>query len=165
MCLCQKINFKLLLIVIFVTILTCGFWTVLFYKHTIIGEVVWDINKIFVSVLAFYCLIKSTVAPRYIDFMKIYIRIIFRVWLLIFITFSMYKGTERIAFLLSISFIFGYLEGLIDIEAWIKTIHQRELKFEFINQLLANRMIASIIFINVIHFTCAIILWTFFRYY
>ncbi len=161
----KKTIFKILLVVIFVTILTCSFWTLLFYKHAIIGEVVWDINRIFISVLTFYLIIKLTVSARYIDLIKIYFRIIFRVWLLIFITFSMYKGTERVAFLLSISFIFGYFEGLIDIDAWLKNATQRQFKFSFVNQLLANKIMASVIFINFIHFSCAIILWIFFRYY
>lgn len=161
----KKINFKLLSAVIIITIFTCVFWTVLFYKHTIIGDVVWDINKIFVSVITFYTIVKHTISAKYIDLMKIYIRIIFRVWLLIFITFSMYQGTERVAFLLSISFIFGYLEGLIDIEAWLNNLTPKQFKYSFVNQLIANKMIASIIFINFIHFSCAIILWLFFRYY
>jgi hypothetical protein len=161
----KKINFKLLSAVIIITILTCVFWTVLFYKHNIIGDVVWDINKIFISVLTFYIIVKYTVSSKYIDLIKIYIRIIFRVWLLIFITFSMYQGTERVAFLLSISFIFGYLEGLIDIEAWLNNLTSKQFKYSFVNQLIANKMMASIIFINFIHFSCAIILWLFFRYY
>jgi len=161
----KKINFKLLSAVIIITILTCVFWTVLFYKHNIIGDVVWDINKIFISVLTFYIIVKYTVSSKYIDLIKIYIRIIFRVWLLIFITFSMYQGTERVAFLLSISFIFGYLEGLIDIEAWLNNLTPKQFKYSFVNQLIANKMMASIIFINFIHFSCAIILWLFFRYY
>jgi len=161
----KKPNSKILLIVIFVTILTCSFWTLLFFKHAIIGDVVWDINRIFISVLAFYLIIKLTISASYIDLIKIYFRIIFRVWLLIFITFSMYKGTERVAFLLSISFIFGYFEGLIDIDAWLNTSSPKLFSYLFVNQLLENKMITSIIFINFIHFSCAIILWLFFRFY
>jgi len=158
-------HFKIFLIVVFVSILTCSFWTYLFYNHAIIGDVVWDINRIFIAVLTFYLTIKLMISARYIDLIKIYFRIIFRVWLLIFITFSMYKGTERVAFLLSISFIFGYFEGLIDIDTWLKNNAQRQFKFLVINQVLAHKIMASIIFMNFIHFSCAIILWIFFRYY
>lgn len=161
----KKINYKLLFAVIITTIFTCVFWTVLFYNHTIIGDVVFDINRIFVSVLTFYTTIRYTISDKYIDLMKIYIRIIFRVWLIIFITFSMYQGTERVAFILSISFIFGYLEGLIDIEAWLNNLTQKQFKNTFINRLIANKTTTSIIFINFIHFSCAIILWLFFKYY
>lgn len=161
----KKNNFKLLFAVVTITIFTCVFWSVLFYKHTIIGDVVWDINRIFVSILTFYTIVKYTVSSKYIDLIKIYFRIIFRVWLLIFITFSMHKETDRVAFLLSISFIFGYLEGLIDIEAWLNSRTQKQFKNSFLNRILANKMLTSIIFINFIHFSCAIILWLFFRYY
>lgn len=161
----KKLNLKLLLVATSVSVLTCVFWTVLFYKHAIIGDVVWDINRIFLSVIAFYLVVKLSASSKLIDLIKIYIRIIFRVWLLIFITFSMYKGTERVAFLLSISFIFGYFEGLIDIDAWLNNSTPRRFRYLFINQLLADKMMTSIIFINLIHFSCAIILWLFFRYY
>jgi hypothetical protein len=77
----------------------------------------------------------------------------------------MYQGTERVAFILSISFIFGYLEGLIDIEAWLNNLTQKQFKNTFINRLIANKITTSIIFINFIHFSCAIILWLFFKYY
>jgi hypothetical protein len=157
-----KINFKLLSLVLTVLILTCVFWTLLFYKHAVISKVIWDINIIFLSVVVFYVAVKNIFSEQLIDFVKIYVRIIFRVWLLIFITFSMYQGETRVGFLLSISFIFGYFEGLIDIENWLKSgKHPIKLQPQF----LANTTLTSILFLSGIHFSCAIILWLFFKYY
>lgn len=162
----KKVKLKLLLITLVVTLVTCAFWTILFFKDKVIGEVVWDINTIFISVLSFYFFIKMFISDCYIDLLKIYVRIVFRVWLLIFITFSMYKGTERIAFLLSISFIFGYLEGLIDIENWLETKVNSKLFFwELPNQFSSNKTLLSVMIVNVIHVSCGIVLWLFFKYY
>lgn len=158
----KKIKFKLLSFVIAVIFFTCLFWTLLFYNHEIISKVIWDINIIFLSVVVFYVAVKNIFSEQLIDFVKIYVRIIFRVWLLIFITFSMYQGETRVGFLLSISFIFGYFEGLIDIENWLKS-GKNPIKLQ--PQFLANTTLTSILFLSGIHFSCAIILWLFFKYY
>jgi len=138
------------------------FWTFLFHDHAVMGGLTWEINTIFFSVIAFYLLLKAVFTPKAIDLIKIYIRLIFRVWLLIFITFSMYQGEQRVGFLLSLSFIFGYEEGLIDIENWLRN-HDAKHRFSLVVQ--QHKTLASLFIISVIHFTCAIILWLFFRYY
>lgn len=59
---------------------------------------------------------------KMLEFIKITTRTIFRVWLLIVITFTVSKTTERVGYLLSITFIFGYLESLLDIDRWSKQV-------------------------------------------
>lgn len=153
---------KLAVITVLSTFSAALFWTLLFFRHPVVSELIWDINTIFFSVVAFFLLLKWTLKPKAIDMVKIYVRLIFRVWLLIFISFSMYQGAQRVGFLLSLSFIFGYLEGLIDLDNWLKN---HRFGNRFLVALKHNSAMGSLIILSVFHLSCALILWLFFRYY
>jgi hypothetical protein len=55
-----------------------------------------------------------------LDIIKITFKIIFKVWLIIFIAFSMQNSFNQKAFVLTTTFIFGYLEGLIELNVWLR---------------------------------------------
>lgn len=116
-----KLNTRLLLvtvIAIFIALLT---WTLLFYKNKVLGHVLTDIHLIFLSTLTGYFIIAVLVRQAVLDFIKVFVRTLFRVWLFIFISFAIVRSMDRVGLLLSISFIFGYFEGLLDIDKWLQS--------------------------------------------
>ena len=141
-------------------------WTVLYFRNPLLKDVLWEIHTIFISTLGAYFLIKMFVPSLWIDMFKIFIRTMFRVWLLIFITFAITKSMERVGFILSITFIFGYFEGLLDIDKWLQhgklpgilsTVHLAGSK--------SNQALASIMMMSIIHCLCAFVVLLFYLLY
>ena len=102
------------------------FWPYSFGRYCFIEipflkDVLIDIHLIFSSTLVVYLLMRLLLSLSAMDFIKVFIRTLFRVWLLIFITFAISSSTERIGILLSLTFIFGYIEGLLDINKWLES--------------------------------------------
>ena len=138
-------------------------WQIIFNSHPIVSELLWEIQTIFTSVILFYLLLNVFVSNEILDFIKICFRIVFKVWLIIFIAFSMQNSFNQKGFVLTSTFVFGYLEGLIDVNAWL-----RNHKFR-INSRIAtltatkyNTVLLSIISIAIIHVLCAFIACVFF---
>lgn len=138
-------------------------WQLLFYNHSVISEILWEIHTIFSSVIIFYLILNILVKEETLDFIKICFRIVFKVWLIIFIAFSMHNSFNQKGFVLTCTFIFGYLEGLIDVNAWL-----RNKKFKFDSKIGAliksnsDQIKLSIIAISIVHFVCAFIALIFF---
>ncbi len=153
----NKTNRNLLYLTItsyFVGLLT---WTLFFYRNPYLKNVLVDIHLIFSSTIACYLVIRLVFSLSILDFIKVFIRTLFRVWLLIFITFAISRSMDRIGFLLSLTFIFGYIEGLLDINKWLES--NPSLFGIFPKNLATNKMnhaISTIFVMNMIHILCAI---------
>jgi len=139
-------------------------WELLFYNNVVVCEILWEIHTIFSSVILFYLLLTILANDETLNLLKICFRIIFKVWLIIFIAFSMHNSFNQKGFILTSTFIFGYLEGLIDVNAWLRNkkfkVHSK------IGTLLksdSNKVAFSIIVISVVHFICAFIAFIFFK--
>ena len=90
----------------------------------------------------------------------------FRVWLLIFITFAITKSMERVGFILSITFIFGYFEGLLDIDKWLQ--HGNLPGILNVTHLAGDKnrqALASIMMMSIIHCCCALLVLMFYFLY
>jgi hypothetical protein len=99
-----------------------GFWQCLFYKNSVLSIVLWEIHTVFSSVLLFFVLMNYALKTQLFDIIKIIFRILIKVWFVIFIAFSMHKNLFDVkGFILTATFIFGYLEGLIDLNSWLKS--------------------------------------------
>jgi len=95
-------------------------WQLVFRLDLIVSEILWEIHTIFSSVILFYLLLNLMFRDETLDFIKICFRIVFKVWVIIFVAFSMHNSFNQKGFVLTSTFIFGYLEGLIDTNAWLK---------------------------------------------
>lgn len=148
-------------------VLAVGWWTFLFYQNKVLKEVLPDIHRIFISTLSGFVLIKIIVPPAWTDMLKIFIRTMFRVWLLIFITFAVKQSMERVGFILSITFIFGYFEALLDIDKWQDTHRNKNfLKwFTAHGNTLYNHAITTLIIMTGIHCLCGLLVWIFYLLY
>ncbi len=139
-------------------------WQGLFYSHAVIVEILWEIHTIFSSVILFYLLLNIFVSNEILDVIKIAFRIVFKVWLIIFIAFSMHNSFNQKGFVLTCTFIFGYLEGLIDMNAWLRnkqfSTNSIFLKYTKTKN---NIIMLSIIAIAGIHIVCAFIALLFFN--
>lgn len=139
-------------------------WQILFYNHPVISEILWEIHTIFTSVILFYFILNWFINEPILDLFKIGFRIIFKVWLIIFIAFSMHNSFNQKGFILTSTFIFGYLEGLIDINAWLRncqfSIHS---KIKILSKTKLNKILLSIISISIIHVLCAFLALLFFN--
>ena len=128
-------------------------WTLLFYKNPVLKDVLLDIHVIFSSTIVGYLVIRLLFNSTTIDIIKVFIRTLFRVWLLIFITFAISRSMDRVGTLLSLTFIFGYIEGLLDINKWIESkpsfpgLFPKEVADNKINHALASILVMSIIHI------------------
>ena len=139
-------------------------WQLLFYTHPVVSEILWEIHTIFTSVILFYLLLNLFVKDDILDFIKICFRIIFKVWLIIFIAFSMHNSFNQKGFVLTSTFIFGYLEGLIDVNAWLRNRHfSKESKVGNLAKSKSDKITLSIIAIAIVHFLCAFIAFLFFN--
>lgn len=138
-------------------------WTVLFYNNPYLGNVISDINWIFSATLAGYGLIRWVVRPSAMEFIKVFIRTLFRVWLLIFITFAIARSMDRIGILLSLTFILGYTEGLLDINKWLES---RPTLMGLIPEDAVARkkdhILATIFLMSLIHILCALVVLVFY---
>ncbi len=95
----------------------------------------------------------------YLDLLKVFIRTLFRVWLLIFITMAIMQTMSRGGMILSITFIFGYFEGLLDIDKWLKQEHiMQKLPAFSLGQNKFNYALATIFFMSLVHIFCALVI-------
>ncbi len=138
-------------------------WTVLFYSNPYLGNVISDINLIFTATLLVYGIIRFSVRPAALEFIKVFIRTLFRVWLLIFITFAIARSMDRIGILLLLTFILGYMEGLLDINKWLES---RPALFGLFPKEAADlkwgQALATILVMSVIHILCALAVLVFY---
>ncbi len=140
-----------------------GIWQILFNAHPIVSEILWEIHTIFTSVIALYILLNLVVTEKTLNFIKIVFRIVFKVWLIIFIAFSMQKSFNQRGFVLTITFIFGYLEGLIDLNLWLDDTHSTTILAVWNKPNSKNdKVTISIALIAAIHILCAFIALLFF---
>lgn len=155
---------KITLLAIFFWLLALSLWQLIFNSHQIISPILWEIHTIFTSVIVFYILTNLIFSDKVIDLIKIIFRILFKVWFVIFIAFSIKKSFNLRGFLLTATFVFGYLEGLIDINAWINnnTIYYLFSHYN-IENIKMNRLKISILFISIIHILSAFIAFLFFN--
>ena len=154
---------KLTAITVLSWLLALVIWQLVFNSHHIVAEILWEIHTIFSSVLLFYILLNLIFADEILDFIKICFRIVFKVWLIIFIAFAMQNSFNQKAFVLTTTFIFGYLEGLIDVNAWLR--NKSLMIFPFAtkyNQTKFDKIQLSIIAITIVHSVCAFIALVFF---
>jgi hypothetical protein len=101
-------------------VLAMAIWQLFFWNNPILNPILWQIHAIFTSVLMFFVILNYTLTTNLFDIIKIVFRILTKVWFVIFIAFSMHKNLFDVkGFLLTATFIFGYLEGLIDINSWL----------------------------------------------
>lgn len=154
---------KLTLFTILSWLLALIIWQLIFNSHPVVSEILWEIHTIFTCVLLFYLVLNSFVKEATLDFIKICFRIVFKVWLIIFIAFSMHNSFNQKGFVLTSTFIFGYLEGLIDVNAWLRS---RNFTANFIVgnscKTKSDKIALSIIAISMVHFLCAFIAMIFF---
>lgn len=141
-----------------------GIWQLLFYSHPVVSEILWEIHTIFTSVIVFYIGLNLLLNDSVLDAIKIVFRIIFKVWLIIFLAFSMHDSFDQKAFVLTATFIFGYLEGLIDINSWLRS-NVKVSVIPILKDAASKRqkMFASIFCLSAIHILCALIALLFFN--
>ena len=66
-------------------------------------------------------------------------------------------------FVLTATFVFGYLEGLIDTNAWLRT-NDIFKKFTNTANPKTDKLLKSIILVSLIHIFCALITFLFFKF-
>jgi len=139
-------------------------WQLIFQTHSILSELLWEIHTIFSSVLVFYVITNLIVPEKTLDVIKIFFRILFKVWFVIFLAFSIKKSFDLRGFLLTATFAFGYLEGLIDLNNWFAN-QKSNFVFDFFKtkNTHKNRIPICIFSIAVIHIFSAFIAFVFFN--
>jgi len=86
--------------------------------------------------------------------------------MLIFITFAISKSMERVGFILSITFIFGYFEALLDIDKWQQ--HNdigRVMHAGLIQTNNYNQAFVTVTIMSFVHCLCAFFVWIFYLVY
>ena len=155
---------KLNIIAFFFWLIALAIWQLIFNSHHVVSEILWEIHTIFSSVILFYLILNVFVKDEILDFIKICVRIVFKVWLIIFIAFSMHNSFNQKGFVLTSTFVFGYLEGLIDVNAWLRN---REFlansKIGNLAKTKSDKIALSIVAIAIVHFLCAFIALLFFN--
>ena len=153
----NQISLKLIYLTIAAYVAALLVWTVLFFRNPLLKEVLVDIHLIFSCTIVAYLLVRLIFSLAMMDFIKVFIRTLFRVWLLIFITFAISRSMDRVGTLLSLTFMFGYFEGLLDINKWLET------KPSFVDRYLGdvtgnkvNHAMATILLMCVVHVLCAV---------
>lgn len=153
----NHISLKLIYLTIAAYVAALLVWTVLFFRNPLLKEVLVDIHLIFSCTIIAYLLVRLVFSLALMDFIKVFIRTLFRVWLLIFITFAISRSMDRVGTLLSLTFIFGYFEGLLDINKWLES------KPGFVDRYLGdvignkvNHAMATILLMCVVHVLCAV---------
>ncbi len=161
----SKISRKLFFQTITVYLAAILIWTLLFSRNPFLKDVLLEIHIIFSSTILSYLIIRMLFSQSMMDFIKVFIRTLFRVWLLIFITFAISKSMERIGILLSLTFIFGYIEGLLDINKWLESDHPFVRLFTkgFSSNKLSYAF-TTILLMSIIHIFCAIALFVFYLF-
>lgn len=136
-------------------------WTVLFFRNPLLKDALVDIHLIFISTTLSYYIIRRLLPKELLELFKIFIRTLFRVWIFIFITVALSKSMEKIGFLLSITYILGYMEGLLDLDKWLDTKHNLPwLLQEESNMSSHHKACGSIFLMGCIHFLCAWLIWS-----
>jgi len=162
----QSINKKTVWLSLASMVLAWLVWALLFYNNPALKDVLWEIHAIYTGTLLAYCIIRYTVPDIWVELFKIFIRTMFRVWLIIFITLAINRQMERVGFILSVTFIFGYFEGLVDIDRWL--INNKRTPVIGLLKLSDNRhshVFATIFVMSVIHIICAMIIRLFYSFY
>lgn len=155
---------KLNIIAFFSWLSALALWQLIFNSHPVVSEILWEIHTIFSSVILFYLLLNVFVKDEILDFIKICFRIVFKVWLIIFIAFSMHNSFNQKGFVLTSTFIFGYLEGLIDVNAWLRNRpFSADSKIGNLAKTKSDILAMSIIAIAIVHLLCAFIAFIFFN--
>ena len=140
------------------------FWQILFANNSALSPVLWEIHTIFTSVLLFFMLMNYVLNPKLFDIVKIVFRILIKVWFVIFIAFSMHKNLFDVkGLVLTATFVFGYLEGFIDLNTWLIN-PSTAFVFDFFKteNSAKNRLICCILGISWIHVLSASIAWIYF---
>jgi len=154
---------KLSITAFFVWLNALVIWQLLFNSHSVISDILWEIHTIFSSVIVFYIFLNLLFKDEILDFIKICFRIVFKVWLIIFIAFSMHNSFNQKGFVLTSTFIFGYLEGLIDVNSWLRNRNiSKNSKIGKLCNTKIDKIILSIITISIVHILCAFIALIFF---
>ena len=156
-------NQKLLYKTIAAYLIAMIVWTLFFLNNQYLKSVLFDIHLIFSSILLGFIFINRIFNATTIDFIKVFIRTLFRVWLFIFITYAISNSMERVGILLSLTFIFGYLEGLIDVNKWLS--NKPDLSFLLPKDALNNKRnqtTATIYLMCIIHILCAVVVLLFY---
>lgn len=140
-------------------------WTILFIHDAHIHVVLTDIHSIYLSSILAYLIIRFLVNSIYFDLIKIFVRILFRVWLFIFITLIIVKSMDRVGLILSVTFLFGYFEGCMDIDKWV----QQYLPLNKIVRLHEDRSkvnigLSTVFFMSLVHIICAFIVFVFAKF-
>jgi hypothetical protein len=140
-------------------------WQLLFNSHSVLSPILWEIHTIFTSVIVFYIAVNSFVAEKVLDVVKILFRILFKVWFVIFIAFTLKKSFDIKGFLLTATFVFGYLEGMIDLNSWFRNQNShfifRYFKAENNSQ---TRIPLCVFSVSLIHIFSALIAFVFFYF-
>ncbi len=140
-------------------------WSVLFWNNDYLKAVLFDIHLIYSSTLIAYFIIRLTCSAAIMDFLKVFIRTIFKVWFLIFITFAISRAIDRIGIFLSLTFIFGYIEALFDINKWLESGHAI---FKFPQEKIQNNYLHAFLTIQVMtmmHILSAVVIFVFSLFY
>ena len=154
---------KLSLFTILSWLLALAIWQLIFNSHEVLSPILWEIHTVFSSVLVFYIVMNLVVPEKILDIIKIIFRILFKVWFVIFIAFSLKKSFDIKGFLLTATFAFGYLEGLIDFNAWVNNQNAEFIFYYFgVENVKKNRLQVCIIAISLIHIFSAFIAFAFF---
>jgi hypothetical protein len=141
-------------------------WTVLFYKNPLFSKVLLDVHLIYTSTVVFYIIVRHIAPLAILDFIKVFVRVLFRVWLLIFITFAISRSMERVGVFLSLTFMFGYFEALLDITKWLESgpnLYFLETKNIATNKM--NHALTSSFLLSIIHILSAITVYLFYVLY
>ena len=154
---------KLTLFTILSWVFALAIWQIIFNSHPVVSEILWEIHTIFTCVILFYLVLNIVVKEATLDFIKICFRIVFKVWLIIFIAFSMHNSFNQKGFVLTSTFIFGYLEGLIDVNAWLRSRNfTADSKIGNSCKTKSDKIALSVVAISTVHFLCAFIAFIFF---
>ena len=154
---------KLTLFTILSWLLALVIWQIMFNSHSVLSEILWEIHTIFSLVLAFYIIMNLIVPEKILEIIKIIFRILFKVWFVIFIAFSLKKSFDIKGFLLTATFVFGYFEGLIDLNSWISNKNADYLFDYFkVENLKTTRIPICIMLLSLIHVFSALIAFVFF---
>lgn len=155
---------KLLLFSFLSWLIALIIWQLIFNSHEVLSPILWEIHTIFSSVIVFYILMNLIVAEKIVAVIKIVFRILFKVWFVIFFAFSLKKSFNIKGFILTATFIFGYFEGLIDLNSWLVN-KQTNYIFDYfkVKNLKQSRIPVSIMLLSIIHVFSALVALVFFN--
>ena len=155
---------KLLLFSFLSWLIALIIWQLIFNSHEVLSPILWEIHTIFSSVIVFYILMNLIVAEKIVAIIKIVFRILFKVWFVIFFAFSLKKSFNIKGFILTATFIFGYFEGLIDLNSWLVN-KQTNYIFDYfkVKNLKQSRIPVSIMLLSIIHVFSSLVALVFFN--